>query len=389
MHNFLLAIFVVSIILILHTYLFYPLGMILIYSKNSKPVAQYSSDSELPELAVLIAAYNEEKVIEEKILSVFNTTYPLSKIKVYVGSDASTDQTDDIIKSLQLKYNDLLLVEFPGRVGKIGIINRLQSIAKAELLILTDANVIFTKDTIKELIKNFKDPETGIVAANIIKESSDNEGISSTEKKYLSLENKIKTAESNAYKLIMGAEGGCYAIRNALFTKVPNNFIVDDFFITLSVLKQKKTALFNPASVCKEDVANDASGEYKRKVRISSGNFQNLFYFKRELFKFWTPLSFTFWSHKVLRWFTPLLLILCLVVSVLLIPFSFLFLPIFIIQLIGFLTPAFNHLLNFKNPTLMMVSHFYLMNFALLEGFMKYARGIRSSIWQPIKRNVL
>ena len=66
MHNFLLAIFVVSIILILHTYLFYPLGMILIYSKNSKPVAQYSSDSELPELAVLIAAYNEEKVIEEK-----------------------------------------------------------------------------------------------------------------------------------------------------------------------------------------------------------------------------------------------------------------------------------------------------------------------------------
>ncbi len=387
MNSVLLVILCASLLLILHTYLFYPLCMML-FSAARTPVDEFLETDDLPNIAILIAAYNEEKVIGEKILSVLQSGYPLSKIRIYVGSDASTDNTENIVCALKEQHSQVELVKFGGRVGKIGIINHLQRLATQELLVLTDANVLFTPGTVFELIKKFKDCRVGIVAANIIKESQTNEGISLQEKKYLSLENKIKAGESNAFNFIMGAEGGCYAIRSEYYTRVPDNFIVDDFFITLSVVSRKKFTLFNPKAICHEDVASDTSGEYRRKVRISSGNFQNLFFFKKTLFRFWSPVSFAFWSHKVLRWLTPFLLITSLLSAALLIPLHPFFALVFALQLLGLLMPVFNHFFHFKVAVLKFVSHFYLMNFALLQGFIKFSRGIKSSIWQPVNRNV-
>ena len=388
MSNLLLIAFFISVILILHTYVLYPAIMILLFSRSKIKVLEYKPEEKLPTVAVLIAAYNEAKVIRDKIESVFNTTYPLSKIKVYVGSDASIDTTDSIVENLKLKYHNLELVKFGGRVGKISIINHLQSMGDEEILVMTDANVIFKPTTIFELVKKFKDERVGIVAANIIKESLNDEGIAIQEKKYLSMENKIKSCESNAFNLIMGAEGGCYAIRDNLFSKVPLKFIVDDFFITMQVLNRGKFTLFNPDAICIEDVPSDTAGEYKRKVRISSGNFQNLFFFKKFLFTLWKPISYTFWSHKVLRWLTPFFLILSFISTLFLMKEGSFFKVIFFIQLIGFLFPFFDYFFKFKNSFLKFISHFYLMNLALLAGFVKFTQGIKTSVWQPIKRDV-
>lgn len=388
MNNVFTVIFIVSLLLILHTYLLYPLGMMLFFSKGRRAYSEYSRADDLPTLALLIAAYNEEKVIEEKLLSVFGSDYPAEKIMVYVGSDASSDRTDEIVKTLQVKHPNLILVPFSSRVGKIGIINHLQGLANQELLILTDANVVFSKSTIFELVKYFRDARIGITAANVIKQSQNDEGISYQEKKYLSLENKLKACESNAFGFVMGAEGGCYAIRNNLFTQVPPNFIVDDFFITLKVINTGHAVLFNPEAVCQEDVANDTRGEYRRKVRISSGNFQNLYYFRKNLLQFWKPLSLAFWSHKVLRWTTPFLLMICLLCSAVLMLSQTTFRWLFAFQVLGLLMPLFNHYFKFRGAPLKFVCHFYLMNFALLEGFFRFTKGIKSSIWQPVKRNV-
>lgn len=388
MYNLLLIVFFVSVLLVIHTYVIYPLVMVLFFSKPRTGIAEYTTGDNLPGIAVLIAAYNEEEVIKEKIESVFNTTYPLEKIKVYVGSDASADNTDAIVDSLKQTYKNLELVKFQGRVGKINIVNQLQSMSDEELLIMTDANVIFKPGTLFELIKKFKDERVGIVAANIIKESGTNEGITLQEKKYLTVENKIKACESNAFNFIMGAEGGCYAIRDNLFSKVPSKFIVDDFFITIQVINRGKFTLFNADATCVEDVSSDKSGEYRRKVRISSGNFQNLLFFRRILLPVWKPLSYAFWSHKVLRWLTPFFLLLSLISSLCLVIFNPLFIFIFLLQLFGMLLPVFEWLFKIKSPFLKFISHFYLMNLALLHGFIKFTRGIKTSVWQPVKRNV-
>ena len=387
MYNLLIIILICSSLLILHTYVFYPLFMILIYRNSNHNQLLFYSDDELPSIAILIAAYNEEKVIEKKILSVFNTNYPSSKLKVFIGSDASTDRTDEIISNLTNTYSNIEFIKFKGRVGKISIINHLQSLCDEPVLILSDANVIFKQNTIFELVKYFKDSNVGLVSANIIKESSNNDGISYQEKKYLNFENKIKASESYAFNFIMGAEGGCYAIRNNLFSKVPSNFIVDDFFITMQVLERKNYALLNNLAICIEDVTTDISSEYRRKVRISSGNFQNLFFFKHLLFDF-SSICFAFWSHKVLRWLTPFFIFICLFSSVFLIPYHKFFIWISCIQLVLLLFPLFNYFFKFNNVFLKFIAHFYLMNFALFEGFIKFIKGIKSSIWEPINRNV-
>ncbi len=387
MYNLLIIILIGSFLLILHTYVFYPLFMILIYRNSNHNQLLFYSDDELPSIAILIAAHNEEKVIEKKILSVFNTNYPSSKLKVFIGSDASTDRTDQIISNLTNTYSNIEFIKFKGRVGKISIINHLQSLCDESVLILSDANVIFKQNTIFELVKYFKDSNVGLVSANIIKESSNNDGISYQEKKYLNFENKIKASESYAFNFIMGAEGGCYAIRNNLFSKVPSNFIVDDFFITMQVLERKNYALLNNLAVCIEDVTTDISSEYRRKVRISSGNFQNLFFFKHLLFDF-SSICFAFWSHKVLRWLTPFFIFICLFSSVFLIPYHKFFIWIACIQLLFLLFPLFNYFFKFNNVFLKFIAHFYLMNFALFEGFIKFIKGIKSSIWEPINRNV-
>ena len=387
MYNLLIIILICSSFLILHTYVFYPLFMILIYRNSNHNQLLFYSDHELPSIAILIAAHNEEKVIEKKILSVFNTNYPSSKLKVFIGSDASTDRTDEIISNLTNTYSNIEFIKFKGRVGKISIINHLQSLCDEPVLILSDANVIFKQNTIFELVKYFKDSNVGLVSANIIKESSNNDGISYQEKKYLNFENKIKASESYAFNFIMGAEGGCYAIRNNLFSKVPSNFIVDDFFITMQVLERKNYALLNNLAICIEDVTTDISSEYRRKVRISSGNFQNLFFFKHLLFDF-SSICFAFWSHKVLRWLTPFFIFICLFSSVFLIPYHKFFIWISCIQLVLLLFPLFNYFFKFNNVFLKFIAHFYLMNFALFEGFIKFIKGIKSSIWEPINRNV-
>lgn len=388
MAEWLEAIFWLSVFLVFHSYVLYPLIMMALSGQSGPELDSFERGEELPSIAILIAARNEEKVIEEKIHSIFRAAYPQSKLQVYVGSDASDDRTDELVELLSKKYAALQLRRFGERTGKIGIVNKLVAETRADILVLTDANVMFSSQTLYELVKWFRDDRVGLVAGNIVKQSSHNKGISVQEKKYLSFENLIKSAESKVFQLVMGAEGGCFALRRSLYREVPSTFIVDDFFTTLQVINENKFTLFNPEALCSEDVSSDPTGEYRRKVRISSGNFQNLVYFRNNLLTFWKARTFVFWSHKVLRWLTPFFIISALLSSIWLTGYKWYFIPLLYIQLICLLTPVLDKAIGFKNPFLKFISHFYLMNLALLQGFFRFMGGIKSSVWQPVERNV-
>lgn len=385
MYSVLLVIFVISAYAILHSYVVYPLWLIVFTSDKKNSREQFNLQDNLPDVAILMAAYNEEKVIGEKIASVFNTNYPIEKITFYIGSDASTDKTDSIIEEFSKTYPQIKLVRFGGRTGKSGIINQLASEAPQPVFILTDANVIFKTETIFNLIRHLKNNETAQVAANIIKVSVSDKGIASQEKSYIALENKIKYAESVKWNVIMGAEGGCYAIRKECFSPVPKNFYMDDFYITLNVIERGKQIVFDKEAICNEDVPTQAKEEFKRKVRISIGNFQNLNRYKSLLWKF-NGIAFAFWSHKVLRWLTPFLLMVCFGSSFALMFQDKWFVLLFSLQLFGFFTPVIDWLLNINFSLLRFISHFYLMNLALLKGFVIYMKGVESNVWQPTKR---
>jgi cellulose synthase/poly-beta-1,6-N-acetylglucosamine synthase-like glycosyltransferase len=362
--------------------------MLLYKKKTVDEHLVYTFTEELPTVALLIAAYNEEKIIGEKLLSVFKTNYPLTKIKVYVGSDASSDRTDEIVDELYKQYPNLQLVKFGGRTGKANIINALSEQATEDIFILTDANVLFKEETIFNLVRHFKDQKFAQVCANIIKVSGSDIGIAKQEKSYIVLENKIKFAEYNRWNIVMGAEGGCYAIRKEFYSPVPKNFFMDDFYITMNVIEKGKNIVFDTEAICYEDVPTQADEEFKRKVRISIGNFQNLFRYKNLLFPILTGTAIAFWSHKVLRWLTPFFLMICLATSILLSFSSQFFLFLFVVQFLLMLFPIIDIVSPFKISVLKYISHFYLMNLALLKGFLMFSKGVETSIWQPTKRNI-
>ncbi len=371
----------ISFLGIAQTYFIYPLSLFLFGKKRQvKPALSANFD-----IAVVIAAFNEENVIEKKIQSVLATSYPLDKLVIYVGSDASTDRTNEIVANFATQYPNVQLKIFQGRTGKAGIINSIIEQCKEELLILTDANVFFTPSTIPNLVRHFSEKETHQVCANILKISDRNENIQALEKGYLLVENQIKLRESASWGFVMGAEGGCYAIRRTAYTPIPPNFYMDDFFVTMSVIKNKGRVIFDEEAICYEDLPTESAEEFKRKIRISIGNFQNLVAFKKLLWPFWSAIAYSFISHKILRWLTPFFLILLFLVSFLLSFDCFFFQVLALVQCVLFLSPLAIPYLKWMKPALF-VAHFYNMNLALLIGFFRYLKGVKSSVWQPTPR---
>ncbi|MGZ3863860.1 MAG: glycosyltransferase [Bacteroidia bacterium] len=374
----------------LHTYILYPLFLWLITrNKKNRNTVVFSPGEELPAISVICAAYNEEKVIEEKIISTFKTNYPKEKITFYIGTDNCSDKTVPIIKKLQEKYPALKLVEFTKRTGKIGIINKLCPEAEGEILVMTDANVYFKEDSFFELIKHFKNPEVQMVCGNIIKRPLNKETVTVNELQYMNFENSLKYAESKQWGIVIGAEGGCYAMQKAAYKKVPGNFNVDDFFITCLVLQNKKLVLFEQDAIVYEDLASNTKDEFRRKARIATGNFQNLFYFKKLALSLFTSTWFAYMSHKVLRWFTPFLFLFNFISCSILIPTSYLFIPFFYAELFLLIIPFINWLLvkmKIKIGLFISLSHFMVMNAALFVGFVRNTKGVASSVWEPVDR---
>lgn len=381
--------FWVCLISIVHSYLIYPIILKFASVHKRGNTTIYAEDSpDLPTISIVMAAYNEERVLEEKIKSIFDATYPLSKVSVYIGSDNSSDSTNEIATRYAIRYPNLFLTEFKSRQGKANIINKLSQEAQGEILILTDANVFFTPTLFYQLVKHFRNSNVGIVGANIINTNLQKSGISIQEKTYLTNENILKYREGVLWGAMIGAFGGCYAIRKTIYTPVPKNFFMDDFFITMAVLQQKYLTLNELDALCYEDVSNAIDEEYRRKVRISIGNFQNLTYFRKLLWPPFSSTAFAFMSHKVLRWLTPFMLIIALFSNILLLPGKF-YIFTLVIQSVLLTLPIIDYLfkkIGLHIVPLRFVTHFYSMNIALLHGFFKYYKGVKSNVWQPTKR---
>ncbi len=379
---------------LLHSYVLFPV-LIRVFALRKEPLRTCWESEELPEITIIIPAFNEEEHIREKLESVFTSDYPSRRIKVIVGSDHSTDATDRIVASMTNAHPELELVSFEKRTGKIGIINRLVPAAVTSIIVLSDANIIFERDTLRHLVKHFKDEQIGLVDSNMFNRVKYISGIGRQEKTYIRSEVGTKNAEGKIWGCMMGPFGGCYAIRKSLYSPVPANFLVDDFYINMKVLQQGRKCINEKASIVYEDATESLSEEFRRKIRIATGNYQNLLTFFPMLLRF-DAISFCFFSHKVLRWKGPFLMILAFVCLLFLTWNNFfpgleyagmyhyvlyfaagtILLPLIEMAYSGFMLSAY-------------LLHFYSMNLALLIGFFKFLSGVRSSVWQPTRRNPL
>ena len=362
--------------LIALTYVVYPVWQLIF---PGKPV-DFTGEFTPPSVSVVFAAYNESAIIEAKIRSIYNTNYPIGLLSVWIGSDLSNDGTDDIIRNLQSEFPQLNLHVNDNRSGKSATINLLVERTTAEVIIATDANILFKETTIDELVRPIALQKATAVAGTLVYEAGG--GVNSTatnEKVYLSLENAIRRAESRKHGICFGMEGGLYSMRKSFWKPIPPNTFMEDFFQTVQLIALDQKVLFNEAAIGLEDVSTSLREEYKRKIRISIGNWQNLIRFYPLLFKHPYPFGILFLMHKVLRWLTPHLYLIALIAGLftsqwLIISIVLIGLPVsqFILMSFGLATP---------------LAYFYVMNTALFVGFLRYLKGVKSSVWQPTKRN--
>jgi len=380
-------IFLVSMGLLASSYLLYP-GIIFITDRII-PTKDVTPWNRLPYVSIIMSVYNEDIVIKEKLILLAGLEYPEDKLEILIGSDNSDDDTDIILEEFRATHDNFNIVIFNSRRGKPAVINELANRAMGEILVITDADVMVQPGSLKNMVAEFSDPATGLVDSVITGSFSEKKGISLQERTYLNMETRLKQAEGRVGGIMMGPSGGFYAVRRSLFTPVPENFLVDDFFIAFNILVKGFRAKVAECAYAREVINDDLRIVFRRKVRISAGNFQNLAYFAQNILKPWKREYFPFIFHKVIRWTGPFIYLLMFACNCLLAGSSFFYLLLFLLQLIFLLLPPLDIMLkrfSINLVPLRFITHFFLMNIALLAGFRHYLRGIDSGIWEPTKR---
>jgi cellulose synthase/poly-beta-1,6-N-acetylglucosamine synthase-like glycosyltransferase len=398
--NLLLALtFWLAALLMVYSYFLYP-QLLNWFSKgkmNNHKVFQ--QDDELPFVSVLMSIYNEETVIESKIESLLAQDYPEDKITIYTGSDCSSDRSNEIMAGYAEKFPRIKFFPFQERNGKPGVINKLAREAFANrpasedhVFLVTDANVILSPPVLKSLTRHYKNDKVVVVDANMVHVGMKADGISRSEDFYITSEVNLKHNESKLWGIMAGPFGGCYTIRSGWFCEVPPNFLVDDFYIAMRVLERGGQIINDLDAVCYEAVSHEIKEEFRRKARISAGNFQNLVTFPH---LWWPPVKlpgFVIFSHKVIRWFGPfLILIMAITSGILAFTGSFIYKWVILLLLAGVASALiFDKVLNKLGLNIFLlrsVRYFLFMNIALFKGFLNFIKGIKHNAWEPPKRN--
>lgn len=303
---------------LLHTYIFYPWHM----RRLAKLPQDWEPLEEFPKVVILMAAYNEEAMIQTKIQSIFRNHYPKSRLTVVVGTDACTDRTDQLLEQGCQEYPGLQHRKFLTRTGKPGIINQLyieyhSKVTEPTILVLTDVDAIFEEHTLAELVLPFSNPTVAGVQANIkpvlaghpalYGEQSFAGNVAAQELRYMKGEMLSKQGESRR-GTVVGGYGALMAMRWERFEPSPEGLLVDDFFWFARLLeKPDSQVVFAEKAVARMPLEGSQAIQFRRKRRLGKGNLQNFWIFRSLALQ--RKTAYCYISHKVLRWLSPWLLL--------------------------------------------------------------------------------
>ena len=368
--------------LIFYTYLLYPSLLFLIakIKKNSKHPKQVIDPKYKPNVSFVVAAFNEEMVILDKVKNTLALNYPREKIEILIGSDGSTDETNTICTLLQ--NNGMIdFYSFDQRRGKASVLNDLLQRCKGEIVIFSDANTFFCNEAIETMIRHFQNTKIGGVCGRLILDSKSDQ-IDSGESTYWQYETFIKRYEGIVGS-VMGANGGIYAIRKELFEPIDKDTIIDDFVISMRVALKGYRLIYEENAVGTEEACSTLQAELKRKIRIGAGNLQSLKYLYPMLFPKMGVISYLFWSHKIIRWAVPVFIILLLLLSCFIggIFFFLIALPQFLLLILT----IYGLLSKNSNKFIRYTTYFYSVNFSLGFGYLKYLGGLQKGIWEKTR----
>jgi cellulose synthase/poly-beta-1,6-N-acetylglucosamine synthase-like glycosyltransferase len=237
----------------------YPLAAAALARIRGRPVRKAGIE---PTVTLIVAAHDEERVIEERLENLLALDYPADKLEIVVASDASTDRTDEIVESLAAQHDRVRLLRCP-RGGKVAAQNRAVRATSGEILAFTDANAKWRPDAVRKLVRNFGDSDVAYVCGGHYYESP---GGTNRESTYWRFEAWLRRSES-ALGSITGGIGPIYAVRRSDYVEVDPRF-GHDLALPYLMVQNGRRAVFEPEAVAWEKPSRDVEDEYRRKVRM-------------------------------------------------------------------------------------------------------------------------
>ena len=386
---------------IFYTYLGYPI-LVALFSRVRPYRGRGSSiqrklDSP-PSVTLLIAAYNEEEVISRKLRNSLLIDYPSDKLQILVAADGSDDRTAHIVETyydhgIELSYNR-------PRDGKMSAINRAITKARGDIVVFSDANNFYEPETIRELIKEFRDPSVGAVTGS--KTISNGDGmLGESEGMYWKYESFIRRQETRLGNCT-GVVGEVLAVRRELYEPPPDYIINDDFYMAVNLIRRGYRVVYAPQARSIERISPSVKDEVTRRTRIIAGRYQALAHAGQ-----WMPWNrpIVVWqliSHKILRLLVPFAMIGAFVTNLVLVlrppargkvalfnlapPWNGI---LFLLQVLFYGTSILG---NRKQRKGLLGKLLYLptfltnSNYATLTGFYRYISKQQSNRWQRVRR---
>lgn len=368
---------IVLIVFICYIYFIYPFILYVLTRKKSH--FEENEGAMLPSVSLIIAAYNEERIIGQKIENSLMLDYPKEKLEIIVASDCSTDRTNEIVRSYAAQGVKLSLQS--EHKGKTSALNNTVPKTTGEIIVFSDANGIYRLDALQKLVRRFEDPTVGCVCGQLEYEQTDTSLVGGGESLYWRYEIMLKKNEG-LFNSLVGANGSIYAIRKTLFSQLDEDML-DDLGIPLVIYSKGYRTIYEPDATSTEQLPGSLKIEFRKKIRIISRQLVTLW----KLRGLWNPfrdvIGFQILSHKILRTLVPVFLLCIFFVSMfsdtLIIQIFFVLqLLFYVMAFCGLLFHAFSH----KVILFLIPFYFCLVNFASLVAIIHFIRGKRYVIWE-------
>jgi cellulose synthase/poly-beta-1,6-N-acetylglucosamine synthase-like glycosyltransferase len=376
------AAFWISLLAIAYAYVGYP-AVLWLLARFRPPAAKHRAAER--SVTLIVSAFNEERVIGEKIENALSLDYPQALLEIVVVSDGSSDRTCEIVRGFA--HRGVVLRHYEGRIGKTACLNRALPMATGSIVVFSDANSAYERGALRALVRPFEDPSVGFVTG-WTRYGGEDGAASASLGIYSRLELVTKALESRLASCI-GADGAIFAIRKELYTPL-KDYDINDLVIPLSINRQGSRGILEREAVCVEKDAGGAKGEFQRQVRITNRTLRAIMNYRELL----NPVrfgwvSFELFSHKLCRFLVPPFLIAALASNLLLAESGGFFLATLIAQGVFYAAAGAAPLLS-NNGLLTHLAEtarsFVVVNAAIAVAWIKYFEGETYTTWSPTKR---
>ena len=383
--------FWVSLFLVFYSYIGYGIllyGIVKIKRLFRRKAEEGSVEPYEPMVSLVIAAYNEEAFIRNKIANTLELDYPADKLTILLVTDGSSDASPGIAAG----YDRILHLHEPERKGKSAAMNRAMRFVKTPIVIFCDANTLLNRECVREMVKYYLDPAVGGVAGEKKVLSGKKEGAVAGEGIYWKYESALKRMDAELFTVVGGA-GELFSLRTELYEEMSPDILLDDFVLSMKVCQKGYRVQYEPKAFAMETASASMQEEQKRKIRISAGAFQSIILLRGLLNPFRYPLvAFQFISHRVLRWtLCPVCLVILLLANAWMVVqgAGTVYLLFFIGQLVFYGLAVMGWVLARRGSRwkFLFVPYYLLfMNVSVFLGFARFLRGSQTVLWEKARR---